>query len=254
MTTWKCPQFCAKDIAVCQTKLNNCLSYLVSLYLDGKVLDLPNEFKELIHKKGDYDIIIGTDSNSHSTVWNCPLTDKRGELINQFLIDNYLTCINVGNNPTFCSGAGNTSIIDLTIANFRLASSVSNWQVEQQLHSTDHYRLTFTINNCPNYRSVMAETWNYRKGDWSYFKNQLERGLKNWSCARIWSDITIEQKLEQFTNEVNKALELACPKKLCTRKYKFPTWWNQNLSKLRAKMRFLAKKKGPLKERGLHLS
>ena len=42
MTTWKCPQFCAKDIAVYQTKLNNCLTYLVSLYLDGKVHDFPN--------------------------------------------------------------------------------------------------------------------------------------------------------------------------------------------------------------------
>ena len=51
MTTWKCPQFCAKDIAVCQTKLNNCLTYLVSLYLDGKVHDFPNKFKELIRKK-----------------------------------------------------------------------------------------------------------------------------------------------------------------------------------------------------------
>ena len=51
MTTWKCPQFCAKDMAVCQTKLNNCLTYLVSLYLDGKVHDFPNKFKELIRKK-----------------------------------------------------------------------------------------------------------------------------------------------------------------------------------------------------------
>ena len=51
MTTWKCPQFCAKDIAVCQTKLNNCLTYLVSLYLDGKVHDFPNKFKELIRKQ-----------------------------------------------------------------------------------------------------------------------------------------------------------------------------------------------------------
>ena len=229
MTTWKCPQFCAKDIAVCQTKLNNRLTYLVSLYLDGKVLDFPDKFKELIRKKGDCDIIIGTDSNSHSTVWNCPSSDKRGELIEQFLIDNDLTCLNVGNSPTFRNGAGNTSIIDLTIANFRLASCISNWKVEQLLHSTDHYRLNYTINDCPNFRTQTAEVWNFKKGDWLYFKCQLELGLKHWTCARIWSDVTIEQKLEQFTNEVNKALELACPKKLCKRKYKFPTWWNQNL-------------------------
>ena len=42
-----------------------------------------------------------------------------------------------------------------------------------------------------------------------------------------------------------KALDLSCPKKRCKSKYKFPTWWNPNLSKLRAKLRFMAKKKSP---------
>ena len=133
----------------------------------------------------------------------------------------------------------------MTLANYRLAQRVSNWQVEQLLHSTDHYRVIFTVNNCPNFRIPPAETWNYRKGVWSYFKSQLELKLKHWTCPRIWSDVTIEQKLTLITDEVNKALELSCPKKRCKQKYKFPTWWNQNLSKLRAKMRFLAKKRSP---------
>ena len=81
MYSWKVPQYCSKDVIVCQTKLNNRLTFLVSLYLDSNVLGLPNEFKELIRNRGDYDIIIGTDSNSHSTVWNCTLTNKRGELL-----------------------------------------------------------------------------------------------------------------------------------------------------------------------------
>ena len=48
MCTWKVPQYCSKDVTVCQTKLNNKLTYLVSLYLDSKILGLPNKFKELI--------------------------------------------------------------------------------------------------------------------------------------------------------------------------------------------------------------
>ena len=243
MCTWKVPQYCSKDVTVCQTKLNNKLTYLVSLYLNSKILSLPNKFKELIRNKGDYDILIDTDSNSHSTVWNCPSTDKRGELLEQFLIDNNLSCLNVGNNPMFKNGSGDSTLIDLTLANYHLAQRVSNWQVEQLIHSTDHYRVIFTVNNCPNFRIPPAETWNYRKGVWSYFKSQLELGLKHWTCPRIWSNVTIEQKLTLITDEVNKALELSCPKKRCKRKYKFPTWWNQNISKLRAKMRFLAKKK-----------
>ena len=100
MITWRCPQYCAKYIVVCQTKLNNCLTYLISMYLDIHILDFPPEFRELIRKKGNCDIIIGTDSNAHSTVWNCPRSNNRGEFIEKFLIENNLTCLNVGNNPT----------------------------------------------------------------------------------------------------------------------------------------------------------
>ena len=48
-------------------------------------------------------------------------------------------------------GSGDATIIYLTLANYRLAQCLSNWQVEQLLHSTDHYRVLFTVNNCPNF-------------------------------------------------------------------------------------------------------
>ena len=117
-------------------------------------------------------------------------------------------------------------------------------KLKKHLHPpTDHYRLTYSINYCPNFRCKDAEDWNFKK--LSLFKNELELGLKNWSNVRIWSAMTIEKNLEQFSNQLVKALDLACPKKRSKRNYKFPTWWDQNLSKLRSKLRFLAKKKDP---------
>ena len=81
MITWRCPQYCAKDIVVCQTKLNNHLTYLISMYLEILIHDFPPKFRELIRNKYNCDIIIGTDSNAHSTVWNCPRSNTRGEFI-----------------------------------------------------------------------------------------------------------------------------------------------------------------------------
>ena len=242
INTWKVPQFCSKDVIVCQTKINNKLTFLVSLYLDCKVLGFPKELVDLMRNVGNNDILIGTDSNAHSTVWNSPATDNRGDLVNKFLIDNNLTCCNIGNNPTFISGSGFSSIIDLTLTNFRLSQHVRNWHVEQVLHSTDHFRICFNISECFNFRIAPVETWNYRKGAWLHFKSQLELGLMHWTCPRSWTDATIEQKIKQINDEVMKALDLSCPKKCCKSKYKFPTWWNPNLSKMRAKLRFMAKK------------
>ena len=60
------------------------------------------------------------------------------------------------------------------------------------------------------------------------------------------TDASIEAKIKQFNDEVMNALEISCPKKRCKRKYKFPTWWNPSLSKMRAKLHFLAKKKSSI--------
>ena len=245
ITSWKVPQFCSKDIIVCQTKINNKLTFLVSLYLDCKVPSLPKELIDLMRNVGNNDVLIGTDSNAHSTVWNCSSTDNRGDMVNKFLIDNNLSCCNIGNNPTFINGSGDTSIIDLTIANYRLSQRIRNWHIEKVLHSTDHFRIRYDISNCFNFRIAPVDTWNYRKGAWFHFKSLLERGLMHWTCPRTWTDASIEVKIKQFNNEVLKALDISCPKKRCKSKYKFPTgtWWNPDLSKMRAKMRFLAKKK-----------
>ena len=71
------------------------------MYMDQNIQDFPNEFKDLVRNCGEADILIGTDSNSHCTVYNCTDTDNRGEFFKYFIIENNLTCLNVGNNPTF---------------------------------------------------------------------------------------------------------------------------------------------------------
>ena len=70
--SWCCPQYCAKDIIVCQTKINDKLTYLVSLYLDIKLHEFPSEFIQLIANIGNCDILVASDTNAHSTCWNCP--------------------------------------------------------------------------------------------------------------------------------------------------------------------------------------
>ena len=79
------------------------------------------------------------------------------------------------------------SIINIIISNYRLATSISNWRVEKDLHITDHFRITFTINNCHNFRNESSNSldWNFKKGDWVLLKKELELGLKNFSNARI---------------------------------------------------------------------
>ena len=96
--------------------------------------------------------------------------DHRGEFVEDFLIINNLQCVNVGNRPTFRSGAGHSSIIDVTFANYSLATSIYNWKVDSDLHISDHYRISFSIhNNSSNFRINNASDWNYRRANWNLF-------------------------------------------------------------------------------------
>ena len=52
ISSWRCPQCCAKYIIVCQTKINDKLTYLVSLYLDIKIHEFPSEFIQLMANRG----------------------------------------------------------------------------------------------------------------------------------------------------------------------------------------------------------
>ena len=243
---WRCPQFCAPDIIVCQTRINDRLTYLVSMYMDGKKHEFPKEFIDLIAKKGQCDILVGTDSNSHSTVWNCPRTDRRGELVEDFLITNNLQCVNVGNRPTFRSGAGRTSIIDITFANYSLATSIYDWKVDSDLHISDHYRILFSINNSSTFRLNDASDWNFKRGNWNLFQIELNRKMSSWINARYWNATSIEEKLNDFLNILNATLVKTIPRKIFKRKYKYPVWWDVNLTILRSKCRKLAKNKTPI--------
>ena len=151
------------------------------MYLDHKKLEFPPEFIELIQNKGESDIWIASDSNAHSTVWNCPRTDRCGEFVEDFLISNDLQCVNVGNIPTFHNGSGHMSIIDITVANYSLATSIFNWKVDNDLHIYDHYIISFSISNSSNFRVADVSNWNYRKGDWGLFKRELDCSLLKWS-------------------------------------------------------------------------
>ena len=163
-----------------------------------------------------------------------------------FLITNNLQCVNVGNRPTFRSGAGRTSIIDITFVNYSLASNIYDWKVDNDLHISDHYRVCFSINNPTTFRLNDASDWNYKRGNWKLFQIELERRMSSWINTRYWNATSIEEKLNDFLNILNATLVKTIPKKIFKRKYKYPTWWDSNLTILRAKCRKLAKNKTPI--------
>ena len=103
-------------MAIGITKLEGRTTVLVSLYLDINQSPVPDFFVKALEysKSRGYSMLIGSDTNSHSTLWGKE-TNNRGEQLED-LIDTYnLDIHNRGKMPTYDCSLGQ-SIIDVTLS------------------------------------------------------------------------------------------------------------------------------------------
>ena len=94
-------ELCHRDMAIGITKLEGRTTVLVSLYLDINHSPVPDFFQKALEysKSRGYSMLIGSDTNSHSTLWGKE-TNNRGEQLEE-LIDKYnLDIHNRGKMPT----------------------------------------------------------------------------------------------------------------------------------------------------------
>ena len=111
------------------------------------------------------------DFNSHSTLWGYQTTDRRGDEVEDWQIENHLVLLNDPEDPpTFFSRRWiSTSTPDLAFATDDLSSKTSR-NVQCQLAGSDHRPVKLAISL--RYKPHPAKTfprWNYKKADWNKF-------------------------------------------------------------------------------------
>ena len=70
-------------------------------------------------------LMLCCDTNSHSTLWNCDRSNKRGEDMEEFILSHNLEVFNDGAVPTFQTKRAST-IIDVTLGSSHLQDLVEN--------------------------------------------------------------------------------------------------------------------------------
>mgnify|MGYP003335145635 FL=1 len=94
-------------------------------------------------KKNKLKLVIGIDSNAHSSLWGSEETNRRGEILEEWLLTNELFVANVGDSPTF-TGRGSNTIVDITVSTMDI--QVRDWAVLSSMAKiTDHVPITFKI-------------------------------------------------------------------------------------------------------------
>lgn len=145
LSQFSCPDICTVDV-----NYNGNHLIIISAYLPpdenyNSRLDLLNETTQKLRNLNKPVIVI-TDSNSRSTMWNDILTNERGKLFEDFILNNELLICNDNDVNTFVSTQG-SSTIDLVLCNVRAMELNPFVYVDQQYDSlSDHKRINIELN------------------------------------------------------------------------------------------------------------
>ena len=203
---------------------------ICSSYQDITFPEVINNIDKCVEhsKQVNKEIIIGTDSNTHSQLWMSESENIRGEIFEEFMTQNNLFVSNIGNKNTYDCANGK-SIIDITIVSMNLVDRVRNWTVQDEDYFSDHKMISF---NLEVEKQLPGYFRNFKKANWAYFKHLLS--LKEWvEPLRFWSKEIIELEAKKLQEDIIQILDKICPEKEQSIKTKPATWWTTELHNLR---------------------
>ena len=230
-----CPKYTSGDMVTCQVTMSSQRElFIVTVYADIKLPNLPKELGHLLAEKGDCDIIISMDANAHSPMWGSLTSNQRGEMLEEFIFQHGLVICNKGSIPTFVARSSAT-IVDITLCSESMVDDVKGWKVDTGVHLSDHNRITYWLNlEPPNHKWV----WVTKKADWHRFSTLMGLKSKNFKPHKFWTTDTLDREVRFLQEDLKFCLSKVCPRIRVKKKHRNP-WWSEELSLQRRKVRHL---------------
>ncbi len=227
LNAWYAPSLSDRDTTTIILK-DKAMGEIVisSMYFDI-LLGMPEKLEKL--SKETKPLVICADTNAHSVLWGCEESNPRGEMIEEFIIQNDFLILNVGNNPTYVSRGAET-IIDVTFTKNTTDEMIQNWRVDRKTLLSDHRLIQMEITIS---RNVIKYSWNLNRGDPLKFQREMEDAGGQ---SPVWSkrviDIVVKSLINDITKSLNRCYPLTKGPANCRKTSK---WWNKELDHLRKK-------------------
>ena len=215
-----------RDCAVGLLKSDSQKILLASVYLDINTEVSPTWLLELVGfaKRKSYPLVIGMDSNAHSTLFG-PDMNARGEELEDFIVNEGLNVENIGQEPTYRVVRGERHIgtcIDVTLT-FGLPDAISGWHTDQSFNGSDHATIIFDL-EFP--KPVCSKSRKWDKGDWKNFKHLMES--QNFYFPAKITNKKLDKMVSSLYKAINNSLEVSCPLEEIPNTIKNFTWYKRN--------------------------
>ena len=200
----------------------------VSINVDNPVSET---FDSLVRHCGKVKIplVILTDSNAHSSLWDhFSEDDKRGEKLFEYICVNELSVCNCDGRPTFQRKLNDSkSIIDLTITNKHAEEYVHAWKVNLgRAKISDHNYIDFEY-KCGNIENSVI--YSRRNINWKKFRGLLSKDIDRFSL-KLETNEDIEFANGELSEVLRNAFHLSAKKNNFS-KNKKRIWYSKELDK-----------------------
>ena len=172
-------------------------------------------------------LLVG-DFKAKSTQWGSPKGDKRGGIVQAFIESNNLVCLNDGSG-THLKYDGDISHLDLALRRVSI-SLLSDFNVLSDSWGSDHYPLLLNLfdKNCPTV--LKRQGYNFRKTDWSKYREEFDRLLEANIIANNNSSITYsaDSMYDSLLEYIENSKIISTPKTIQKKEKKYSPFWNED--------------------------
>ncbi|KAL2092977.1 hypothetical protein ACEWY4_010289 [Coilia grayii] len=185
-------------------------------------LKITRELLGEICRQGSSRLILCGDFNAHNTLWGSSRTIDNGRVIEEFMDDCKLVCMNDGRGTRFDVLRGVESAIDLTIVSEQVAGT-TQWEVLKTSLESDHFPIWVKINsNNVHLEDYLHPRWNMREANWGLYSMKADVKFMG-VLSHAGNDV--EELNSVITNIICDTAEETIGKSTGNRQKKMVPWW-----------------------------
>lgn len=198
---------------------------IFSLYIPPQDAVLSSQLINLISNIKTPILILG-DLNGWNPIWGSPTSNKRGEIIEDFVTNSNLAVLNNGS-PTHLSTHNTLTHIDIGLSSIDLLPKCI-WHTINDLHNSDHFPTKTELNLSTNFSPSFQSKYITDKANWPQYRKNI---LSNSISTPISDNINKESAL--IRKIIRSSANNAIPQTSHKSKTKMVAWWSCELQILR---------------------
>lgn len=170
-------------------------------------------------------VLVTGDFNAKSLAWNNIKVNTCGTLLDGYLHESGLICMNDGQ----ATRRASDSVIDLFLISPKLSQEVEFCQtLTHENVRSDHIGVLLELYKLPDRDPIYIERWATSNTDWDTWRSTTETGFKEWNSNTNLYE-TVDEMADSFMLVYMECLTKAVPMKLSRVQHrrKKPPWWTE---------------------------